>query len=741
MATAAETESIQRRTCPLCEGMCGVEVRYIDDTVISVRPDKNNVISRGHICPKGTTLGDLHHSPDRVRKPLIKVDGAWKEVGWVEALKRCEELAHPILKQYGNEVLAAYAGNMIAKSFDLVRYAGHFFGSVKMGGIYGSSTVDQQPKNLSCMLMYGDMWRIASPDIDRTDLMVLLGGNPSASKGSLFSHRDVMGAIRALRQRGGRMIVVDPVRTGTAKEADLWIPIVPGADAALLLAIVNVLFADDLVKLGALTDKIAGIEALQAAALPFSPEAVEEFCDVPAETIRTLARDIAGARSAAIYGRIGLCTQRFGSLSSWLTDVVAILTGNLGEPGGMMFSTQVAPHLDLTPPYPSDGPIVVGNSRVSGAPGVLGQFPASHLAEEIDTPGEGRLRGLVTIAANPVLSAPGSERLERALPMLDFMISLDNHINETTCHADVILPGPSPLEQPHWDVWGWPWCLTSGGHYSPPLFPQERMEEWRVLLYLGGILSGKKMEDVDTDAIDDTFFKSMCTQLGLDPDVIIVKTPERGAERILELALRAGAFGDRYGEREGLTLDDFKAQPDGMVLGIAQPGVPIRTPSGKIEIAPEYLLADLPRLRDAMREKRPPMQMVSRRTLRSMNSWMNNVPPLAKGKDRCTLLIHPDDAAFHHIVDGEKVRVRNGENAMIVPVEITENIRRGVVSIPHGWGHDRPGARLNVAKKQPGVNANRVNPANALDRPSGTSVVNGVPVTIEKIQSALSTLN
>ena len=742
MATAASSvrpaspaqEHIQLRTCPLCEGMCGVEVRYRGDEVISVRPDRDNVHSRGHICPKGTTLGDLHHTPDRLRGPVIKVDGEWREVSWRAALERCEALIRPVLAAHGSASIAAYTGNMIAKSFDLVRYVGTLFHGTSLGGIYGSSMVDQHPKNVACMLMFGNMWSFAIPDIDRTDFMLLMGGNPAASKGSIFAHRDVMGAIKALKARGGRIVVVDPVETGTAKAAGEWLPIVPGSDAAFLLAIVQVLFAEGRVRLGTLEGKVERIEALRAAAAEFTPEVVAGFCDIPAETIRSLARAIADAPTAAIYGRIGLCTQRFGTLASWLTDVVAILTGNMGTPGGLMFSKQVASHLDLTPPYPADAPLITRHSRVSGEPAMLGLFPSGVLAEEIDTPGEGRTRGLITVAANPVLSAPGADRLERALPLLDFMISFDSYINETTCHADVILPGPSPLEQPHWDAWAWPWCLTSGGHWSPTLFHADRMEEWRVVMTVGALLRGTALDEIDTDAMDDAHFAAMCRRLDLDPERVAAISPEHGPERILDLAIRGGAFGDRYGEREGLTLDDFKAHPHGILTGTAPPGVPIHRTSGMIDIAPAHILADLPRLRGAMAEPRPQTTLVSRRTLRSMNSWMNNVPVLSKGPERCTLLIHPDDARRIAVGEDDLVAVTSGDNRIVVPAEITEHIKPGVVSMPHGWGHDRPGARLNVARGKPGVNVNRLNPADLRDTASGNAVVNGVPVVIAKAE-------
>jgi anaerobic selenocysteine-containing dehydrogenase len=739
MSAVPSNPAIHFRTCPLCEGMCGLEIKLDAGRIESVRPDKANVWSRGHICPKGTTLGALHDDPDRIRKPMIRDGDTWREVGWEEALQRCEQLIHKVRAEYGPQAMSAYTGNLVGKLFDTGRYLMLFFTKAKLGSRYSSTTVDQQPKNLSSMLLYGDMWKIPVPDIDNTDLFVIFGANPSASKGSIFSHRDVMGAIRALRARGGRVIVVDPVQTGTAQKADQWISVVPGTDAALLFAIVHTLFAESRVRLGHLENLVNGVDAVRQAAEPFSPEAVTQFCGVPAETIRTLARTIADAPSAAVYGRIGLCTQRFGSLASWLIDVIAILTGNLDRRGGLMFSTQVAPHMALTPPYPADVPILGKRSRVRGVQAVIGQLPASCLAEEIDTPGEGQVKGLFTIGANPVLSAPGSGRLDAALPLLDFMICMDNYLNETTRHAHVILPSPSVLETPHWDVWSWPWSLTSGGHYSPTLYPSERMEEWRVVTTLGCLCAGMKIDEIDLDAIDREYFSNMCVQVGLDPEKILAISPTPGPERILDLAIRIGPFGDRFGERPGgATLDTFKTEPHGLLFGVAQPQIRavLRTRSGKIELAAQHLFNDLPRLRAAMQETRPETLLVSRRHLASMNSWMHNIDVLVKGPERCTLFIHPQDAERIGILDGEVVLVTTAEGSVQVAAEVTAGIRPGVVSLPHGWGHDSAGSRLRVASRRPGINSNLLSPGKLVDEASGNAVVNGIPVTITKLMPA-----
>ena len=458
---------ISRRVCPLCEGMCGINLTLKGDQVVKIKPDKNNVWSRGHVCPKGTQLGALHHDPDRLTRPMIREGEQWHEATWDEAFSRIETLVAGVREKYGEDAFAAYMGNMSGKGFASSRYMMMLIAQAKLRRIFSSSTVDQLPKNLSSHLLFGNMWKIPIPDIDHCDLFVIMGGNPAASKGSILAHHDVMQGIRDLRKRGGKVIVIDPVNTQTAQQADQWLPIKPGADAALLLAVAQVLFAENKVKLGHLQPLLKGVDELEKLVAQYPPERVADFCGLEAADIRQLALTIAGAPKAAIYGRIGTCTQAFGTLASWLVDVIAILTGNLDCVGGSMWSTQVAPHLDLTPPYPSDAPIVTPPIRVRGVTGVLGQYPASCMAEEIDTAGEGQIKALLTLASNPVLSVPGSQRLEEALPQLECMVSLDIYINETTRHAHVILPSPSLLEQPHWDVWAWPWCLTIDAKERP----------------------------------------------------------------------------------------------------------------------------------------------------------------------------------------------------------------------------------------------------------------------------------
>ncbi|MGO8771533.1 MAG: molybdopterin-dependent oxidoreductase [Mycobacterium sp.] len=721
------------RTCPLCEAMCGLEIRVEDGKVAGIRGNRDDVWSRGYLCPKGASLGALHDDPDRIRQPMIRVDGRWQEVSWDAAFRRCTELLAPVIRKYGIGAVTAYTGNPLAHSFSLARYAGVLLGMSGMPVTYSPGTVDQWPKNLSSHLMYGGWWTFPVPDIDRTDLLVIMGANPAASQGSLLAAPDVMGLIDAIRKRG-KVIVIDPVRTLTAARADEWLPIVPGTDAALLLAVAHTLFDEGLVNSGSLVD---GVDTMRRVASEWPPSRVSAVTGIDEDRIRQLARELAGTPKSVVYGRIGLCNQEFGSLASWLVDVINILTGHFDTPGGAMFPKPAAWSITTQPlPGLEDGAPEFGRwrTRVRGAKEVLGQAPVSCLAEEIATPGEGQLKALITIAGNPVLSTPGGERLDEALPLLDALISVDLWLNETTRHADVILPGLSPLEQPHHDDLILQFAIHSIANYSAPVFdPGDRPHEWEILIRLTGLCTGTPAEDVDVAAIDDGFFDYLAFTRGLDGAAIRKLYDQGGPERMLDLTLRTGPFGDRYGEMPGgLTLDLLKANPNGIDFGPMVPQLPdiLGTANKKIRLAPQYLLDDLPRLVARLERPTEPLVLVSRRHLRSNNTWLHNVPALMKGKDRCTLLIHPDDAARRGIAADDVVTVKSAAGEIKVPVEVTDAIKPGVVSMPHGWGHGRPGTRMSVANGSPGANTNVLSPPTFLDEPSGNGALNGIPVTI-----------
>ncbi len=724
------------RTCPLCEAMCGLEVQVTDGQVTRIRGDRDDVWSKGYLCPKGTALGALHHDPDRIRVPMIRTGDTWQEVDWATAFTHCDELLAGVTERHGKEAISCYIGNPTAHNFSLGRYVGLFIGLSVLPVVYSAGTVDQWPKNLTSALLYGGMWSIPTPDVPRTDYWIIMGGNPQASQGSLLACADILGELDAIRERGGKVVVIDPRRTGTADRADEWVPILPGTDAAFLLAMVNVLFADDLVQLGDVADLLDGVEAVRAVAAEFTPEAVEATTRVPAETIRRITHEFASTPRAALYGRIGTCNQEFGTLTSWLVDVVNILTGHFDTPGGIMFGKPIAWGVNSLPnPELADG-VQIGKwkSRVRGIPEVLGQVPVSCLAEEIDTPGPGRIRALVTIAGNPVISAPGAARLDAALGDLECMISIDNALNETTRHAHVLLPGLSALEQPHFDDLITMWQVRSAARFTDTVFDAgDRPAEWEILTRLGAMCAGIRNADIDVAAFDDAFFAALAEAKGADPAVAMRESAGSGPIRLLDLQIRTGPWGDRYGAvADGLTLQSFRDAEHGIDLGPMVPRVReiIETPNGRIDLAPDLVLADVPRLRERMERATDGLLLTSRRHLRSNNSWMHNVKILVKGKDRCTLLIHPDDATRSGVATGELARVSSEAGEVEITVEVSDEMMPGVVSIPHGWGHDRPDTRMAIAREHAGVNNNLLALPEFYDPLSNNAAVNGIPVEV-----------
>jgi anaerobic selenocysteine-containing dehydrogenase len=739
------------RICPLCEATCGLSIEVEGREIRSVRGNESDVFSHGFICPKGPALAELDQDPDRLREPLVRRNGGFLTATWEEAFAEIEKRLPPIIASHGNDAVAVYLGNPTAHNFSLAIYGQALIRGLRTKNIYTASTVDQIPKQLASGLMFGTYTTIAVPDIERTDLLLMLGANPFESNGSLWTVPDFPGRLRALRKRGGRCIVVDPRRTRTAEAAGEHIFIRPGTDAYFLIGVVHCLFADGLVRLGHLAGHTNGVVEVERVARDFPPETVSRVCGVPPDVIRKLAHDLAKTERAAVYGRIGTCTQEFGTLASWLVDVCNVLAGNLDRPGGMMFSLPAAFGANTLGTPGTGRGIRTGrrHSRVRNAPEVMGELPVACLAEEIETLGPGQIRALITVAGNPVLSTPNGARLSKALASLDFMVSLDIYLNETSRHANVILPGLSPFEQGHFDVALAQFGYRNAARFSTPVFapPQDRPTEWQALLRLTAIVSGQGA-NADVDALDDFIAMGRVQHAVSDPnspirgrdpsETLQALAPRRGPERVLDLALRSGPYGDAFGaEPDGLSLAKLEANPNGIDLGPLQPRIPecLRTPSGKIELAPEPLIEDLQRLRSSLdrTNSNGSLFLVGRRHLRSNNSWMHNLPKLARGRNRCTLQIHPDDAARLNLEDGRLARVSSRVGSVSVPVEITDTIMPGVVSLPHGWGHDDPGARLSVASKRPGVNSNLLADELMIEPLSGNAVLNGIPVTVEAL--------
>lgn len=734
-------ERVAHRICPLCEACCGLELRIVDDRVTSIRGHDADVFSAGFICPKGAALRELHEDPDRLRAPLVRRDGVHVEVTWDEAFAEIERRLSPLVAAHGRDAVALSLGNPSAHKLGLLLYGARLGRALGTKNVYSASTLDQMPKQLSAGLMFGHWLSIPVPDIERTQLLVVLGANPVASNGSLWTVPDFRGKAKAMQARGGRLVVIDPRRTETAALADQHVFIRPGSDVFLLLGIAHELFAAGLVRLSRLAPHVSGLDAIERAVADFAPDTVAARCGVAASVIRELAHALATTERAALYGRIGTCTQEYGTLASWLVDVINVLTGHLDAPGGAMFP-KAAAFATNTIGAPGRGKgITFGRrtSRVSGAPEVFGELPMGCLAEEIETPGEGQVRALITIASNPVLSAPNGPRLAAAFDRLDLMISVDVYLNETTRHADVILPGLSPLEEMHYDLAFPQLSWRNAARYSPPVFAPspERPAEWQILLRLIAIATGRGA-GADLRALDDELAVADVQRIvGPQAELILRALGDvAGPERLLDLALRGGPYGDRFGMvPDGLTLARLKAAPAGIDLGPLEPRVPemLRTPSGTIELAPPLLLDDLARVRADLARPVPDLVIVGRRQLRSNNSWMHNLPSLAKGPFRCTALVHPTDAGRLGLADGARARISRGERSIDVVVEVSDEMMPGVVSLPHGWGHDRPGTRMHVAAERPGANLNAILDETARDPLSGNAVLSGVAIEMRPL--------
>jgi anaerobic selenocysteine-containing dehydrogenase len=727
------------RICPLCEACCGLEVRTQGARVLSIRGAAGDVFSHGYICPKGYALKDLHEDPDRLRQPLIRRNGRHENASWDEAFAEIQARLLPILHTHGRDAVAVTVGNPAAHRMGLLLYFARLARALGTKNIFSASTLDQMPKQLSCGLMFGHWLSVPVPDIEHCQHLVILGANPAVSNGSLWTVPDFRGKAKALRARGGRIVTIDPRRHETAALADEHHFIRPGGDVFLLAAMVHTLFDEGLVRLGRLQPHVNGLDDVRLAVQPFSPERAAAACGIASGTIRRLARELAQAQAACLYGRLGTCTQRFGSLASWLVDVVNVLTGHLDAPGGAMFP--MAPAFAAnTQGAPGRGRGIVTArhaGRVSGAPEVFGELPITCLAEEIETAGAGQVRALITAGSNPVLSAPGGQRLSAALDQLDFMVSVDIYLNETTRHADVILPGLSALEETHYDIAFPQLSHRNHARYSGRVFEPapEHPPEWQTLLRLCAIVMGRGAH-ADVQALDDEMLDGELRKLAPEqaPQIGAALGHLRGPERLLDLALRTGPYGDAFGARpDGLNLAKLQAAPGGIDLGALKPRVPevLRTPSGLIELAPASLLADLPHALAAIDEPPAPLVIIGRREVRTNNSWMHNLPTLAKGPERCTLLMHPADAAARGLVEGSLARItgpRGGTQQ--ARVALTDELMPGVASLPHGWGHSLPGARLSVAAERPGANLNAVLDERQRDPLSGNAVLSGVAVQV-----------
>ena len=742
------------RICTLCEATCGIAVEVEGDTIVTIRGDKDDPFSRGYICPKAYGMKGLHEDPDRLRAPMRRTDSGWEEISWDEAYAEVAEKLNAVREAHGPNAVATYLGNPSAHNLHNMIYGPVFLRALGTKSRYSASTVDQLPKTLASGLMFGGGLTVPVPDVDRTDYFMILGGNPLASNGSLMTAPDLPTRLKAIGERGGKLVVIDPRRSETADMAHEHHFIRPGTDAHFLLAMVQTMFAEGLVDLGRTADCVNGADQVEAVVQEFTPEAVAPLCGIAADEIRRLTREFCAAEKAACYGRIGTTCQEFGTLASWAVDLVNVFSGNLDRPGGAMFTRAAAqPGFARSTGGGGKG---VGyhrwRSRVRDLGEVFGEFPVATLADEIETPGDGQTRALVTIAGNPVVSTPNADRLDAALASLDFMVAIDIYLNETTRHAHVILPPTSALEHDTYDLALYRLAIRDVAKYSQPVFEPapDAQHDWQILATLSAHLMG--MGDMDVKAVDDFVVQQTvaheigddgCAQWdGLTQEEALGQLgDEPGPHRTLDLLLRTGPYGDGFGRNPGgLTLQKLKDEPHGVDLGPLKEQLPdvLRTPSGRIELAPELIMEDTERLRASLAANGDGasangLMLIGRRHLRSNNSWCHNLESLVKGRDRCTLMVSEDDAERLQLETGGLATVTSRVGSVVAPVEVTDEMMPGVVSLPHGWGHDRPGMRMSVAERHAGVNSNILSDEYAVDVPSGNAVLNGIPVTVEPV--------
>ncbi|MGY2222794.1 molybdopterin oxidoreductase family protein [Pseudomonas gingeri] len=697
------TKTLHHRACHLCEAICGltIETTTSEDRVqiTSIKGDPLDTFSRGHICPKAVALQDIQNDPDRLRQPMLRVGSEWQPIEWEAAFALVAERLGAIQARHGQNAVAIYQGNPSVHNYGLMTHSNYFLGLLKTRNRFSATSVDQLPQHLSSYLMYGHGLLLPIPDIDNTDFMLILGGNPLASNGSIMTVPDVEKRLKAIQARGGKLVVVDPRRSETAAMADQHLFIRPGGDAALLFGLLNTLFQEGLTRDSHLP--VDGLDDVREAVAGFTAEAMSPLCAVPAEQIRQLARDFAAADKAVCYGRMGVSTQAFGTLCHWLVQLINLVTGNLDRVGGALCTS---PAVDLVAST-AGGHFNRWQSRVSGLPEYGGELPVSALAEEMLSEGEGQVRALVTVAGNPVLSTPNGRQLEQALDGLEFMVSIDLYINETTRYADLILPSTSALENDHYDTTFNMFAVRNVTRFNRAILakPEGALHDWEIFVGLAkafAALTGKELK------------------------------PTMPPAQMIDMGLRLGRYGDASEHK--LSVQALAGHPHGVDLGPLRPnlGKRLKTPEQRIQAAPPEILADLARFAAQQVPEAGELLMIGRRHVRSNNSWMHNYHRLVKGKPRHQLLMHPDDLASRGLDDGQRVRVSSRVGMIEVEVLASLEMMPGVVSLPHGWGHARPGVQMSIASGQPGSSANDLTDERQLDELSGNAALNGVPVQV-----------
>ncbi|WP_049791845.1 molybdopterin oxidoreductase family protein [Alteromonas naphthalenivorans] len=708
--------------------MCGIEVATQGKRILSIKGDKDNPFSAGHICPKASALKDLYDDPDRLKRPVKKVGDEWQEIPWSEAFDYVAEKLHHTQSTHGKDAVGVYLGNPNAHNMGAILFGPYFYRALESHNRYSATSVDQLPHHIVSRRLFGHMSQIPIPDIDHTQHFVIIGGNPLASNGSIMTVPNVKKRLKGVQKRGGKVVVIDPKRTDTADLSCEHHFIRPGSDVLLLLAMLHVVFEKQLHSAEALLPYAEDLLDVEGYVKDFSPETVSKQTGIEASQIIQLVTDFCAAESAVCYGRMGASVQAFGTLTQYLIMLFNMLTGNLDRQGGMMFTQPAADIL----PVSSRGSMSGYSSRVRGLPAFAGEYPVACLAEEILTPGEGQIKAMVIGAGNPVVTTPNTEQLERAFSQLDFIVSVDFYISETSRHADIILPPVTPLERDHYDVVFHNFAVRNYATYSEAVVDKDddQLTDWQIYLSLAERLD--KLNGKSTAHYQTLWQKQ---PKGVIDDLL--KSGRYGAHASANISAKENANGIGN-EGYNLSLDKLKAHPHGIDLGPLQPALPdaIFHENKKIDLNFNYFMSDIARVKTHFfDQKRNENQIVliGRRHIKTNNSWLHNSPRMVKGNNRCTLQLHPIDAAEYDVNESDRVKVTSRVGELLVEAEIADSIMPGVVSIPHGWGHNKKGIKLGVASQYPGVNTNILTDEMQVDTLSGNGVLNGVPVTLERM--------
>lgn len=679
------------RTCNLCEAMCGLKITHENHEIIKIEGDTKDEFSRGHICPKAYALKDIYLDEDRLRFPIKKTETGWEQVSWDEAYHLVVEKVKEIQEKYGQNAIGVYQGNPTIHNLGTTMFAPDFFKLLKTQNMFTATSTDQLPHHFASWLMYGHPMLLPVPDIDHTDFMLIIGGNPIVSNGSMMSVPDVAKRLEAIKNRNGKVVVIDPRKTETAKQATQHFFIKPNSDAYFLLAFVKAILS---IKSPVIRESyIEGFEDLVKLIGEFDTDDIEVLTGISNEEIQNLAKEYLDAPSAVCYGRVGVSTQAYGGICLWLINVINIISGNLDKIGGAMFTL---PAIDFVGPAKPKDRFGRWKSRISGYPEFLGELPVAAMAEEILTEGEGQIKMMFTNCGNPVLSTSNGILLDKALESLDFMVSFDIYLNETTRHADLILPPATGLENPHYDLTFHNLAIRNTAKYSPPLFEKTdgAKYDWEIFQELRNLLSGENQSIIPP-------------------------------EYKLDLGLKYGPY--------QLSMDALKKNPHGIDLGALKPLLPGRLKQN-INLCPNILADDLERLlaakADFLQGDTSKFWLIGRRHLRDNNSWMHNSQKLMNGKNRCTLMMNSKDAQRLELKNEQTVSVKSRVGEVSITVEITDEIMQGVVSIPHGYGHNRKGTKMKTAEKYAGVSINDLSDEKIIDQLTGNSAFSAVRVSV-----------